>query len=196
MSKSRTEKVTFHVLTAKRWPDLEKLFGARGACGGCWCMWWRLRRAEFERQKGEGNRRAFRKLVRKGAEPGVLAYAGGEPVGWCAVAPREEYRVLANSRVLRPVDEQAVWSVTCFFILREWRRRGLSVKLLRAAADFARRRGAKIVEGYPVVARKGKMPDAFAWSGLPGSFLGAGFREVARHSPVRPIMRKKFRGER
>ena len=190
MKKTKTEKVTFRPLTAKRWPDLEKLFGARGACGGCWCMWWRLRRAEFEQQKGEGNRRAFRKLVRKGTEPGVLAYAGGEPVGWCAVAPRAEYPVLANSRVLRPVDEKPVWSVTCFFILREWRRRGLSVELLRAAAKFARRRGAKIVEGYPVVARKGKMPDAFAWSGLPGSFLGAGFREVARRSPVRPIMRK------
>jgi GNAT superfamily N-acetyltransferase len=185
------EKLTFHPVTAARWPDVEKLFGARGACGGCWCMWWRLRRAEFERQKGERNRRAFRKLVRGGAEPGVLAYAGGEPVGWCAVAPREEYPVLANSRVLRPVDEKPVWSVTCFFILREWRRRGLSSKLLRAAAKFARRRGAKIVEGYPVVARKGKMPDAFAWSGLPGSFRGAGFREVARRSPVRPIMRKK-----
>jgi GNAT superfamily N-acetyltransferase len=182
--------LAFRPLTAARWPDVEKLFGERGACGGCWCMYWRETRAQFEQRKGAGNRRAFRELVRGGAQPGVLAYSDGEPVGWCALGPRAQYVKLANSRVLAPVDEQPVWSVVCFFIAREWRNRGLSAKLLRAAADFARRRGAKILEGYPVEARKGRMPDAFAWTGLPGSFLRAGFREVARRSPTRPVMRR------
>jgi len=182
--------LTFHPLTPARWPDVEKLFGERGACGGCSCMYWRQTRAQFEQRKGAGNRHAFRKLVNAGAEPGVLAYAYGEPVGWCALAPRSQYVKLENSRVLAPVDERPVWSVVCFFITREWRNRGLSAKLLRAAADFARRRGAKILEGYPVEVRKGRMPDAFVWTGLPGSFLRAGFREVARRSPVRPIMRR------
>jgi GNAT superfamily N-acetyltransferase len=186
--------LTFHPLTPKRWPDVEKLFGKRGACGGCWCMYWRQTRAEYEARKGAGNRRAFRNLVSAGAEPGLLAYADGQPVGWCALAPRSQYVRLETSRVLAPVDEQPVWSVVCFFIARPWRNRGLSAKLLRAAADFARRHGAKILEGYPVVARKGRMPDTFAYTGLPGGFLRAGFHEVARRSPVRPIMRKRMAG--
>lgn len=187
---NRMPSLTFHPLTPGRWPDVEKLFGKRGACGGCWCMFWRQTHAQHEVSKGARNRRAFRKLVGAGKQPGVLAYANGEPVGWCALAPRAQYVRLETSRVLAPVDAQPVWSVVCFFIAREWRNRGLSVKLLRAAADFARRRGATIVEGYPVEVRKGRMPDTFAYTGLPGSFLGAGFREVARRSPVRPIMRK------
>jgi GNAT superfamily N-acetyltransferase len=191
---SNAPALRFYPLTPERWPDLEKLFGARGACGGCWCMVWRLPRKRFEQQKGEGNRRALRRLVQRGAQPGVMAYAGREPIGWCALAPRADYAALERSRVLAPVDAQPVWSVTCFFIARGWRRRGLSAKLLRAAANFARRRGARILEGYPVESRKGAMPDAFVWTGLPGTFRRAGFHEVARRSPTRPIMRKAVAG--
>jgi GNAT superfamily N-acetyltransferase len=156
-------------------------------------MFWRLTRSEFEKRKGEGNRRAFRTIVASGAEPGVLAYAGGEPVGWCAVAPRADYPALERSRVLAPVDDEPVWSVSCFFVARANRGQGVSVQLLKAAAEFARRRGAKILEGYPVESRSGKMPDAFAWTGLPGTFRRAGFSEVARRSKTRPIMRMSLR---
>lgn len=142
-------KLTFHPATPARWPDVEELFGERGACGGCWCMTWRLPRAKFLANQGPTNKRSFRKIVRSGAQPGVLAYADGKPVGWCAVAPRSEFSFLDRSRVLAPVDDQPVWSVTCFFVAKEWRRRGLSVKLLKAAVAFAGKRGAKIVEGYP-----------------------------------------------
>lgn len=118
-------------------------------------MWWRLGRAEFDKSKGKGNKQALRRIVALGGAVGVLAYSEGKPVGWCAIAPREEYARLANSRVLRPVDAQSVWSVTCFYVAREYRRAGLSVALLKAAVDYAKQNGAKIVEGYPPnIARK------------------------------------------
>jgi GNAT superfamily N-acetyltransferase len=155
-------------------------------------MWWRLPRAQFEKQKGAGNRRALKRLVSAGKAPGLLAYAGSEPVGWVALAPRADYPALDRSRVLARVDEKPVWSAPCFFIAKEFRGKGVSVQLLRAAAKFARQRGARILEGYPVVAKKGRMPDVFAWTGLPGTFECAGFDEILRRSPTRPIMRKRL----
>ncbi|MFQ5778845.1 MAG: GNAT family N-acetyltransferase, partial [Terriglobia bacterium] len=176
--------------TPRRWRDLEMLFGERGACGGCWCMYWRLRRSRFEKQKGKGNKRALKRIVRSGEVPGLLAYVGREPIGWCALAPRASYPVLANSRILQPVDDKPVWSVSCFFVARLFRRRGVAVRLLRAAVGYARRRSANIVEGYPVEPKQGAMPDAFVWTGLASAFRRAGFVEVARRSPTRPIMRR------
>jgi GNAT superfamily N-acetyltransferase len=152
-------------------------------------MTWRLPRAEFEKGKGAGNRAAFHRRVRSGAPPGVLAYTDARPVGWCAVAPRTEYLYLARSRVLRPVDEQAVWSVSCLLVAKPYRHRGLSVRLLRAAVELAGRAGATIVEGYPVVPYAPHIPDAFAWIGTLSAFRAAGFEEVRRGSPNRPIMR-------
>ncbi|TAN52584.1 MAG: GNAT family N-acetyltransferase, partial [Betaproteobacteria bacterium] len=105
-------KLQFHPLTPQRWDDVQALFGPRGACGGCWCMWWKLPRAQFARQKGDGNRRAFRRIVKAGTVPGILAYADGQPIGWCAVEPRAAYPALARSRVLAPLDDRPVWSVT------------------------------------------------------------------------------------
>jgi GNAT superfamily N-acetyltransferase len=191
---TRPGELGSHPLTPRRWPDLEALFGERGACGGGWCMFWRQTRAEYEKSKGAGNRRAFKRIVELGKVPGILAYAGGAPVGWCAVAPRTDYSTLERSRVLAPVDEQPVWSVPCFFVARPFRRQGLTVELLRAAVEFAPKKGAKIIEGYPVEARKGKLPDVFAYTGLPSAFRKAGFVEALRRSPTRPIMRYFVKG--
>lgn len=182
-------RLVFHPLTPERWEDLVALFGERGACGGCWCMWWRLKRSEFEERKGARNKRAMKRIVESGEVPGILAYADGEPVGWCAVAPRESYPVLQRSRTLKPIDDQPVWSITCFFVARSYRRRGVSGRLVKAAVTHARKRGARIIEGYPVEPKKGRMPDAFAWIGLPSMFREAGFVEALRRSPTRPIMR-------
>lgn len=179
-------------LTPSRWKDLETLFGERGACGGCWCMFWRLSRSAFVRQKGGRNREALRRVVQSGDPPGLLAYDGRTPVGWCAVAPRADYPALARSRILKPVDGEPVWSVSCLFVARPYRRRGVSVRLIEAAADYARRRGGRIVEGYPVEPQ-GAAPDAFVWTGLASAFRQAGFREVARRSKTRPIMRRDLR---
>jgi GNAT superfamily N-acetyltransferase len=128
-------------------------------------------------------------LVQQGGVPGLLAYAGGVPVGWCAVAPRECYPALARSRVLKAVDDTPVWSVSCLFVAKSHRRRGLSVELLKAIARFVADRGGKVVEGYPVEPRTPEMPAAFAWTGLASAFRRAGFHEHRRGSAGRPIMR-------
>jgi len=174
---------------------VEQLFGERGACGGCWCMAWRLRHRDWVAGKGAANKRALQRLVVDGDRPGVIGYAGSasaagrEPVGWCAVAPRPVYTHLARSRVLKPVDDRPVWSVSCLFVLRPYRRLGLSVQLLKGALDFAASRGAGIVEGYPIEPTMERTPDPFVWTGVPSAFERAGFTEVARRSPSRPIMR-------
>lgn len=178
--------------TPSRWKHVEALFGERGACGGCWCMFWRRRNKDWVAGKGAGNKRAFKKLITGGARPGVIGYMGREPVAWCAVAPREQYSSLVRSRVLAPVDDRPVWSVSCLFVLRPYRRRGLAVRMLKAAVEFAAKQGAEIVEGYPVQPRMERAPDAFVWTGVPSAFLQAGFREVARRSETRPIMRYRI----
>ncbi|MFB3813005.1 MAG: GNAT family N-acetyltransferase [Terriglobales bacterium] len=184
-------RLTFHPLTPARWDDFEKLFGERGACAGCWCMWWRISKSEFDKNKGAGNRRAMKKIVNDGRVPGILAYAGGEPIGWCSVAGRQEFVRLESSRTLKRLDDQPVWSIVCLFIAKPWRRQGVSVALLNAAADYARKKGARIVEGYPTEPGQ-KLPDPFIWTGVVSSFTRAGFEEVARPARTRAIMRRVF----
>jgi GNAT superfamily N-acetyltransferase len=179
----------FHPVTKKRWADFETLFGERGACGGCWCMLWRLTRKEFEQQKGEANRQAMKAIVESGKKPGLLAYSEKQPVAWCSVAPRESFPALERSRILKKIDDQAVWSISCFFIHKDYRKQGLSVRILEAAVDYVRKQGGQIVEGYPVEPQKGKTADVFAWTGLASFFKKAGFVECARRSETRPIMR-------
>ncbi len=182
----------FRKLTPGRWADFEDLFGTRGACGGCWCMWWRLTQRAFEAQKGARNRRAMKRLVEAGPAPGILAYHRKEPVGWCAVAPREEFPRLDRSRILKPVDDKPVWSVVCLFVRKDHRRQGVSTRLLKAAVDHVRKQGGQIVEGYAVESKRGQMPDVFAFHGLADAYRAVGFKEVARRSPTRPIMRYRI----
>jgi GNAT superfamily N-acetyltransferase len=186
-------KLNFKTLTGKTWDDFQELFGERGACGGCWCMLWRLAPKQFEQQKGEGNRLAMQKIVESGTVPGILAFDGNKPVGWCALAPRDHYPALARSRVMQPVDDLPVWSVSCLFVHRRYRKQGVATKMLEAAAEHAKRHGAEILEGYPVEPKQGHIPPAFAWTGIPKAFKQAGFREIARRSPTRPIMRLSLR---
>lgn len=192
MLKRRSSSFECHPLTIDRWPDLETLFGPRGACGGCWCMAWRLNRKAFEQGKGAGNRAALRKLAKAATPPGILGYLDGEPVGWCAVAPREAYPALERSRVLKKVDDQPVWSVSCLVVRKDCRKKGISVELLRAAIDFVKKQGGSIVEGYPVEPQKDDMPAVFAWTGVASAFVKAGFHECARRSDTRPIMRHEI----
>lgn len=182
-------ELEFHPVTAENFPDLEQLFGPRGAMGGCWCMWWRVKRKEFEAQQGDGNHEAMCSIVESGRIPGILAYSGGEPAGWCSVAPREDFSVLDRSPNLKRVDDQPVWSIVCFFIAKKFRRQGLSTKMISAAIEYAGQQGARIIEGYPIEPKTGQAPDIYAFTGLVSTFEKSGFKEVARRSEARPIMR-------
>jgi len=192
-------RVRIAPLTAARWPDLVALFGPKGAYGGCWCMYFRRPRAAWSKgceDGGRGNRRALQALAKKSPAPGLLAYVGGEPAGWCALAPRVDFVRLATSRTLKPVDEATakratVWSVTCFYVARAHRGKGVTVALLDAAAKFARRSGAQVLEGYPNEPRT-RWPDAYAYQGTVSAFARAGFTEVKRVSPTRAIMRREL----
>jgi len=185
--------LAFHPATPDRWGDLEQLFGPeRGANSGCWCMWFRVPRRAWEELGRDGRKRSFRRVVRAGEVPGILAYQDGRAVGWCAIAPRAATPGLERSRVARPVDGEEVWSVTCFFVDPRARRQGTMQALLEAAVAHAASHGARVVEGYP------KEPSTSAGSGdlFVGTaqvFRAAGFREVARPSPTRRIMRRRIR---
>jgi len=184
-----TLDLSFQPLTPDRWGDLKALFGERGAVGGCWCMWWRLTRSQYEQQKGAGNKQTFKALVDSGEPPGLLVYAGNEPVAWCSLGPTEQFSMLARSRILKPVDGRPVWSIVCLFIAKAYRQQGVSVRLLGAAIDYAKACGASIVEGYPVEPKKDSMPAVFASTGIAAAFRQTDFVEVLRRSETRPIMR-------
>ena len=155
-------------------------------------MSWRLTSSAFEKLKGDGNKKTMKSLVKQKEQVGIIGYLGKEPVGWCSFSPREKFVRLANSRVLAPIDDQAVWSITCFFIAKKYRRTGMSVELLKAVIKFCQKKKVKILEGYPTVPYNENIPAAFAWTGIPSAFEKAGFIEVARRSKSRPIMRYIF----
>jgi len=192
MNLAPKDNLTCKPLAQKTWTDFVALFGERGACGGCWCMSWRLTRPEFERKKGDGNKKAMRQLVKKSEQIGIIAYLNGKPAGWCAVAPREEFIKLENSRVLKRIDGEPVWSITCFFLAKEFRRQGFSVEMLKGVIGFCKKKKVKILEAYPVLPYSEDMPAAFAWTGFLSSFKKAGFKEMKRWSKARPIMRFYF----
>lgn len=181
--------VEIHPLTPERWPDLEQLFGPRGAYGGCWCMWNRLSNREFEAASDDEKHEMLRAIVADRV-PGLLAYQDGLPVGWVSLGPREEFGRIQRSRVTKPVDDVPVWSIVCFVIDRHHRGTGVGTALLNAATEYAREHGAVAIEGYPVEPRNDRMPDIYAWMGLASMFEAAGFTEIARRSETRPLFRK------
>lgn len=185
-------KITCKPLTPARWSDAETVFESCGDARRCWCAFWRLPRPQFRAGMGARNRRLFRGLVEKGLSTGVVAYRGREPVGWCGVAPRSDLPRLARSRVLAPVDALPVWSINCFIVARAHRRSGLMRPLIAGAAEYAAKAGAPAVEAYPFDPKR-KMMSGEVFTGLLPAFLDQGFEEVARRSPIRPIVRRKIR---
>ena len=190
------EALIFHPLTPDRWPDLERLFGPNGANSGCWCMFWRQTGPDWHGCTGSDRKKAFKAVCAKGERPpGVIAYRADRPIGWVAIAPRADYVRLANARVLVPLDDEPVWSITCFFIHRTARRQGLMAKLIGVAVDFARDQGATIVEAYPRPVT-GKAAAATLYVGTVNCFERAGFKVMARPSEKRAVMRKAVRTRR
>jgi len=187
-------KLTVAPLTQDRWADLEAVFAGKGCsfARACWCMEGRYngRRPELGQGKAraKANRLALKALVEGGSIPGLIGYRGTTPVGWVSLAPREEYGRLKRSAVMKAVDDQPVWSVVCFVVPSEYRGQGVAQALLKAAVAYARKKGAKIAEGYPID-KPTRSSDGFMWFGAKSMYDKAGFEEVARHKPQRPIMR-------
>lgn len=181
--------IKIYPLTADRWSDFESLFGPRGACGGCWCMYWKLYDNDFRSNRGDGNQNLQKAIVAAGISPGLIAYFNEIPVGWIAIEPRSNYLRLERSRILKPVDDEDVWSISCFYVDRKYRLKGITNSLITESVKFAAEKGAKIVEGYPTDTLSEKLPAPFVYTGLASGFFKAGFKEVARRSAKRPIMR-------
>jgi GNAT superfamily N-acetyltransferase len=183
------QKLAFKPVTPARWDDFVTVFGQNGACSGCWCMYWRKPRGEWNKGTKELNRTDIKAVVDNGHIPGLLAYVDGIPAGWVSVAPRGEFPTLDRSRVLFQVDDKPVWSIVCFFVHRKFRRAGLMRPLIDAAVDYARSQGAAIVEAYPMDPGR-KVGSTDIYMGVITTFLEAGFIEVARRSKTHPVLRK------
>jgi GNAT superfamily N-acetyltransferase len=177
-------------LTPERWADFEVLFNSNATCRGCWCMWWRITNKDFTTLGKEGLKEAMRTLVHRGVETGLIAYVDGVPAGWVTVASRADYVRLSTSRLLAPVDDQPVWAIPCFFVHHNFRHQGFMSQLINTAVEYARVHGAEIVEAYPYDVDK-KAGPADIYTGVSSIFKSAGFEEVARRKPTRPIMRKE-----
>jgi GNAT superfamily N-acetyltransferase len=188
--KSLLTALKFEPLTKSNWNKFVELFGPKGACGNCWCMFFRLNKPDFDEGKiNDGNKNAMKDLVWSGQPTGLLGFYETIPVAWCAFAPREDFLKLRKSRVHKPIDDKQVWSVPCTFIAKNFRRQGISVALLQGLAKYAKKQGIKIIEAYPAIPTQEKLPDAFAWIGLYKSFERAGFEIVDRTSKNRPMVR-------
>ena len=153
-------------------------------------MWWHLSSKEFEKGQGEGNKNAMKRFVKSGKIPGILGYFDKMAVAWCSVAPREDYASLNRSRVLKPIDDQQVWSMVCFFIAKQFRGQGTLLQLINGAVHFVKSNGGNIIEAYPTVPRGKEMPPVSSFMGIPRVFQKAGFKICAQPSPSKVIMRK------
>jgi GNAT superfamily N-acetyltransferase len=184
------EEITVEPLSKKNWDKFVDLFGERGACANCWCMFYRLPKAEFDAgKKNDGNKNGMKSLVWSGKPAGMIAIYREQAIAWCAMAPREDFSKLERSRVHKRIDDKPVWSIPCFFIHKTYRKKGLSVVLLKKIMQYARENKIPILEAYPVIPTTAKLPDSFAWIGLYKSFERAGFEIVDRTSKNRPMVR-------
>jgi GNAT superfamily N-acetyltransferase len=173
-----TENLIFYPLTIERWDDFTDLFGPHG-CGGCWCMFWRIRHKDFAGKTGQDTKNAMKDTLKKGIIPGILGYNHGKAVTWCSVSPREDFLALEYSRKFKRVDDQAVWSIVCFFIDKTIRNAGLMEKTIQSAVEYARRQGAKIIEAYPIKPAGHRHPTELYMGSL-NAFTKAGFQQVEK----------------
>jgi GNAT superfamily N-acetyltransferase len=189
--------VVVHPLTLTRWHDLESVFNAKGCsvARGCWCMYYRLSGKGPLTRPGEAQRsrskEALKQLAAQNPPPGLIGYRGKTPVGWISLGPRQDYAKLEKSPVMKSVDDQAVWSVVCFVVPSEFRRQGVARQLLAGAIAYAKKRGVRLLEAYPVDKAQASACKS-DWFGSKAMFDQAGFAEVARRKPDRPVVRLRL----
>lgn len=190
MKQNLKHNLSFHPFSLNRWKDFEDLVGEKGACAGCWCMYWFMRKKEYDEKRKDGRtKKEMKKMVKNSIQPGIIAYADDKPIGWIAIQPREKYPRLSNSKILKPVDDKAVWSIVCFFVHKDYRKMGISVELIKNACNFAASKGGMIVEAYPTETKNNNSVPVFIYTGTASAFKKAGFKEALRRSETWPIMR-------
>ena len=183
------DKITLEPLTTKNWSAFEKLMGDKGGCGGCWCMSFRLPTAIYNENKFEGNKQLQKENIAQKKHIGLIAFVEEEPIAWIALSPREELIKIENARSLKRIDDKPVWSIPCFFIKKEFRRMGLSSKLIAGVIDYAKTKKIKTVEAYPAIPYGTKMSDAFLWIGVLSSFEKNGFKVVRQNGKSKAMVR-------
>jgi GNAT superfamily N-acetyltransferase len=193
-TKNVTTSLSFQELHTGNWDQFETLMGEKGGCGNCWCMYFRLPYKTFQENKPHGNKKLMKQLVKKGLPQGLIAFIDKQPAGWIALAPREDYMKIENSRVFKRMDDKPVWSITCFFVKKEFRHKGLSQQLIKGAIDFARKKKIKTLEAYPAIPYNEKVPHPFLWVGILSSFIKNGFTIVRQHSKSRAMVRLELSG--
>jgi GNAT superfamily N-acetyltransferase len=182
-------KLKYEELTSANWEKFETLMGERGGCGNCWCMLFRLPYKNFQQNKPDGNKKLMETLVNEGNPAGLIAIAGNEPAGWIAMAPREDYIKIERAKNFKRIDDKPVWSITCFFVKKEFRKMGLSIQLIKAAIDFAKKKNIKVLEAYPAIPYSDKVPPPFLWVGVLSAFLQCGFKIVRQSGRSRAMVR-------
>jgi GNAT superfamily N-acetyltransferase len=188
-AKAADMKLTIRPLTPDLWPALEDLFGKDGACNGCWCMYGRIGSA-YRKRPREENKAAFREVVERGPPPGLLAFDGDMAVGWCQLTPRDAVPWLDRTWRLRRVDDVPVWSLSCFYVRKGYRRKGVTSALIAGALKAAKRAKAAALEASPLDA---DLSPSASGTGFASTFERAGFETVARRVPPRPIMRHELK---
>ena len=173
-------KLTFKPVTARTVGDFEALFGAKGGPNWCWCMAWRATSAELKDAKSPARKTQMLGRIADGVPVGLVGYDQGRPVAWVSVAPKDTFQ-----KGLGGTQETAkVWSLTCMFMARDHRKQGLSALLIEAAANYAKKHKATILEAYPVD------PDSpsYRHMGFVPAFERAGFEETGREGKRRHVM--------
>jgi len=176
-------------VTIKEWDDFVTLFSEHGVQNGCWCMYWRITRSEFHNDYGNGNKNSLRAIIEAGHVPGILANHDHKPIGWCSVAPRDDFPVLERSHTLKRIDNKPVWSIVCFYISKPYRRKGITSDLIEASIDYVRKQNGKIIEAYPIVPEYSSDPRPELYAGLFTTYKKLGFKVALARSERKPIMR-------
>ena len=185
-------QLTIRPLTPDLWPALEDLFGKGGASNGCWCMYWRIG-SEYHKGTREKNRSAFRKIVKRGPPPGLLAFDGERAVGWCQLTRRDDLPWLDGARSFERVDDIPAWSLSCFYVRRGYRRQGVMSALIAAAVKAAKGAKAPALEAYPIDTEQ-PISTSNVFTGTMSAFARAGFKPVARRRLSHPTMRHDLKG--
>lgn len=190
-TKKPATPLTIRPATPDLWPAIENLFGPKGACNNCWCMYWRIG-AQYRRNSPTRNKFAFKSILRQGPPPGLIAFEGDLPVGCCQLTPRKDLTWLERTWGPKTIDKTPVWSISCLYIRKGHRKKGVTAAPISAAIHAAKKANAPALEAYPLDASKS--PSATG-TGYVSTFARAGFKVVARPTPPRPVMRLDLKSQ-